>query len=44
MDPMPGEFALAAADRGMGDFRHGVCPHTSTGCIVPCRRRLSIAD
>jgi len=26
MDPMPGEFELAAADRGMGDFSHGVCP------------------
>jgi hypothetical protein len=24
MGPMLGEFELAAADRGMGDFHHGV--------------------
>jgi hypothetical protein len=26
MHPAFGEFALAAADRGMGGFQHGVCP------------------
>jgi hypothetical protein len=26
MDPTLGEFELAAADRGMGDLNHGVCP------------------
>jgi hypothetical protein len=37
MDPMLGEFALAAADRGMGDFGHGVCPPYvyRTYCTVP---------
>jgi hypothetical protein len=26
MNPMLGEFELAAGDRGMGDCQHGVCP------------------
>jgi hypothetical protein len=37
MDPMLGDFELAAADRGMGDFQHGACPRYiyRTYCTVP---------
>jgi len=37
MHPMPGKFELAAGDRGIGGFKHGVCPPYvyRTYCTVP---------
>jgi hypothetical protein len=41
MHPMLGEFQLAAADRGMGDFNHGFCPPYvyRAYCTVPSATR-----
>jgi hypothetical protein len=37
MHPMLGDIELAAADCGMGDFQHGICPRYVYGayCTVP---------